>query len=205
MEPVLNPSQRLLRGRPELKSAQRPLLRLLVAGFVLLSLACGPCNLVSRDLPAPPARVVVSAEAATQLRSRVESTLSGQPGQQFILRMSDVEVTSLLNSELSKYSESPVANPVVWFTKGKIYATGSLVNVLPISADFYLVAAPHVQDGKLSISIEEFSAGALPLPRKTLETVSQSLNQTIDELQLEVVITALEVLEGEAIVQGVRK
>jgi hypothetical protein len=38
-----------------------------------------------------------------------------------------------------------------------------------------------------------------------LNTISQSINETVDELQLNVEITALEILEGEIIVKGVRK
>jgi hypothetical protein len=172
---------------------------------LLLTLACGPCNLLSRPSPTPPHPIAVSTEAASQLEARIEQNLNGQPGQQFILRMSDAEVTSLLSVELAKIDEAPVANPVLWFTKGKIYATGRLVNVIPVSADFSMVTSPHVQDGKVVITIDEISAGAVPIPRVVLDKVSQSLNQTIDELQLDVEITALEILEGEAIVKGIRK
>jgi hypothetical protein len=37
-----------------------------------------------------------------------------------------------------------------------------------------------------------------------LSTISQSINETVDELQLDVTVTALEVLEGEIIVKGIR-
>jgi hypothetical protein len=35
--------------------------------------------------------------------------------------------------------------------------------------------------------------------------LSQSVSETVEELQLDVDITALEILEGEAIIQGVRR
>jgi uncharacterized protein YpmS len=119
--------------------------------------------------------------------------------------MTDAEVTSLVATKLSQYDESPVAEPQIWFTKGKIYGTGRLVNVLPIDTKFFVVASARIEDGQVVISIEESSAGALPIPERMLNTISQSLNETVDEIQLDVQVTALEILEGEAIVKGIRQ
>jgi hypothetical protein len=184
---------------------RRTLVRPIVALLVLLGAACGPCSLLSGENPTPPHPIAVSTEAAGQLESRITQNLGGQPGQQFILRMTDAEVTSLVATELAKYDESPVTNPQIWFTKGKIYGLGRLVNVLPIETDFFMVASARVQDGRVQVVIEEVSAGALPLPSGVLDMISQSVNETVDELQLDVEVTALEILEGEAIVKGIRK
>jgi uncharacterized protein YpmS len=185
---------------------ERPwLVRLIVPALLLLSLACGPCNLLSAKVPTPPHPVAISTESAGQLEARIQQNLTGEPGQQFILRMTDAEVTSLIATELASYDESPVTNPQVWFTKGKIYGTGRLVNVVPIEADFYVVATASIQDGKVVVKIDEISAGALPIPSSVLTTISQSVNETVDEMQLDVEITALEILEGEIIVKGVRQ
>jgi uncharacterized protein YpmS len=185
---------------------ERPwLVRLSVPVLLLLSLACGPCNLLSAQLPTPPHPIAVSTESAGQLEARIQQNLTGEPGQQFILRMTDAEVTSLIGTELAKYDESPVTDPQVWFTKGKIYGTGRLVNIVPIETDFSVVAMASIQDGKVVVEIEEFSAGAFPIPGSVLQTLSQSVNETVEELQLDVEITALEILEGEMIVKGVRK
>ena len=185
---------------------ERPMLvRLGIAILVLLSLACGPCNLFSAEVPTPPRPIAVSTESASQLESRIRQNIAGQPGQQFILRMTDAEVTSLLAAELAKYDESPVADPQVWFTKGKIYGTGRLTNVLPVETDIYIVASPHIVDGKVELVVEEALAGSVPFPDSVLETISQTLNETVDELQLDVEVSALEILEGETIVKGIRK
>jgi uncharacterized protein YpmS len=174
--------------------------------LLLVSVGCGPCGLLSKELPTPPQPIVVSTEAAAQLGSRIQQNISGKSGEQFILRMTDAEVTSLLAAEMAEYEgESPVKDPQIWFTKGKVYGKGRLVNVLPIETDFVIVASPTVQDGSVVIEIEEFSAGALPVPDSVLSTISKSINETVDELQLEIEVTALEILEGEAIVQGIRR
>jgi hypothetical protein len=184
---------------------RRLLARLIVPIVLLMVLACGPCNLFSVEAPTPPRPLAVSTEAAGHLEARIQQNLGGEPGQQFIMQMTDAEVTSLVATELAKYDESPVTDPKIWFTKGKIYGTGRLVNVLPIETEFYVIATPRIQDGRVVIVIEEFSAGALPIPDSVLDTISQSINETVDELQLEVEVTALEILEGEAIVKGTRK
>jgi hypothetical protein len=181
------------------------LVRLVVPVLVLLSLACGPCNLFSAVVPTPPHPIVVSTESASQLESRISQNLGGQPGQQFIMRMTDAEVTSLVATKLAEYDEAPVADPQIWFTKGKIYGTGRLVNVLPIETNFFVVASARIQDDQVVIAIEESSAGAFPIPNGVLNTISQSINETVDELQFDLSVNALEILEGEAIIKGLRQ
>ena len=184
---------------------RRRLIRFIVPVLLLLGLACGPCNLLSGDVPTPPHPIVISTESAGQLESRIRENLSGEPGQQFILRMTDDEVTSLVATKLAEYDESPVTEPQIWFTKGKIYGTGRLVNILPIETDVFVRASARILDGQVVVTIEESSAGALPIPDGLLDTLSRSINETVDELQLDVEVTALEILEGEAIVKGTRQ
>jgi hypothetical protein len=184
---------------------RRLLVRLAVPVIFLLTLACGPCNLFSAEAPTPPHPISVSTESAAQLQSRIQQNLGGEPGKQFIMRMTDAEVTSLIAIRLSEYDDSPVADPQIWFTRGKVYGTGRLVNVLPIETKFYIVASPRIQDGQVVIAIEESSAGAFPIPEQALNMLSQSINETVDELQLDLQVTALEILEGEAILKGIRQ
>lgn len=185
---------------------KRPLaLRLMLPIVMLLVLACGPCNLLSSTPPTPPHPIVVSTESAEQFESRLGENLRGAPGQEFILRVTDAELTSWLASELADYDEPPVVDPQVWFTKGKIHGSGRVTNLLPIESDFFVVASARIEDGKVIIEVEEASAGSLPVPAGALDTLSQSISQTVDELQLGVEVTALEILEGEAIVQGLRE
>ena len=185
---------------------KRPLaLRLMLPIVMLLVLACGPCSLLSSTAPTPPHPIVVSTESAAQLESRLGENLRGVPGQEFILRVTDAELTSWLAAELAEYDEPPVSQLQVWFTKGKIHGSGRVTNVLPFESDFFVVASAHVENGRVTVEIEDASAGAVPLPAGALETISQSVSQTVDELQLGVEVTALEILEGEAIVQGVRQ
>lgn len=179
--------------------------RLLVPILILLALACGPCSVLSGERPTPPHPIAISTEAAGQLESRIRQNLKGEAGSQFILRSTDAEVTSLAATELAKYDESPIVDPQIWFTRGKVYGTGRLVNVVPVETDFLFVASARILGGKIVVEVEESSAGALPIPDPVLELISQSINETFDELQLDVEVTALEILEGEVIIKGTRK
>ena len=181
------------------------LFRFIIPMAVLLGLACGPCGLLSGSVPTPPHPIAISTEAAGQLESRIQQNLRGQPGQQFILRMGDDEVTSLVATKLAEYDGSPVTNPQIWFTRGKIYGTGKLVGFLPIDTEFFIIATARVQDGKVVVEMEKASTGSLPLPTAALDTISQSINETVEESQLGVEVTGLEILEGEVIVKGMTK
>ena len=185
-----------------LRFGVKPLLLGLVA---LLILACGPCGLLSGAVPTPPRPVVVSTDAAGLLESRVEQSIEGQTGQPFILTMTDSEVTSLAAIELAKYDESPVTEPRIWFSQGKIHGTGNLVNVLPIETSVYVAVAAWVEGQQLLVEIEEASAGSFPLPDSVLDMISQSISETVDEIQLHVEVTGLEIREGEATLYGIRK
>jgi hypothetical protein len=181
------------------------LVRFIIPIVVLFGLACGPCGLLSGNVPTPPHPIAVSTEAAGQLESRIQQNLRGQPGQQFILRMSDDEVTSLVSTKLAQYDGSPVTNPQIWFTRGKIYGTGKLIGFLPIDTEFFIIATARVQDGKVVVEMEKASTGSLPLPTAALDTISQSINETVEESQLGVEVTGLEILEGEIIIKGTTK
>jgi hypothetical protein len=181
------------------------LLGLVISVLLMMILACGPCSLFSASVPTPPRPISVSTESAAQLESRINQNLGGEPGQQFIMRMTDSEITSLVATKLAASGESPVADPQIWFTKGKIFGTGRLVNVLPIETNFFVVASARIQDDQVVIAIEESSAGAFPIPNRVLATISQSINETVDELQLDLSVNALEILEGEAIIKGLRQ
>ena len=170
-----------------------------------LSMACGPCNLLSGNLPTPPRPIDVSSEAAEDLEADLHSAANAASGAPVILRATDGEVTSLIAAELAKIDEAPVTDLQVWFTRGKINATGRLINVLPIQTAFYLEALATLSDGSLRVEIEQISAGVVPIPRSVLGTFSQTINETVDELQLDFEVTDLEILEGEIIVRGVRR
>ena len=179
--------------------------RLIVPVLILLALACGPCSFLTSERPMPPRAISVSTEAAEQLESRIRQNLKGEAGSQFILRSTETEVTSWAATELSKYDEAPIVNPQIWFTRGNVYATGTLVKVVPLETDFLVIASARITNGQVVVEVQESSAGAIPIPGPVLELISESISETLDELQLDVEVTALEILEGEVIIKGTRE
>ena len=178
--------------------------RILVPVLMLLGLACGPCSILSSEPATPPHAIKVSTQAAGQLESRVRQNLKGEPGSQFILRSTDREVTSFAATELAKYDVSPIENPQIWFTNGSVYASGTLVNVVPVETDFLVIASARIANGKVVFEVKESSAGGMPIPSPVLELISESINETLEELHLGVEVTAVEILEGEVIIKGTR-
>jgi hypothetical protein len=47
--------------------------------------------------------------------------------------------------------------------------------------------------------------GPLPFPNRVLESASESINQTLVEMQLDLDVTTLEILEGELQLAGTRR
>jgi uncharacterized protein YpmS len=76
---------------------------------------------------------------------------------------------------------------------------------LPIDTEFFIIATARVQDGKVVVEMEKASTGSLPLPTAALDTISRSINETVEESQLGVEVTGLEILEGEVIIKGMTK
>ena len=178
-------------------------LQLLVGLVIVFGLACGPCGSLAGTMPTPPHDIILSTDSAERLESRLRQSLQGAPGQRFILSMTDSEVTSLVRSKLAAYGKaSPVQNLIIWFSGGRIYGTGRLVHVLPVESDFFLTGTAAAKNGRLSIEMEQITTGSLNIPESVLSMLSRSVSETIDELQLDVTITGLEILEGEAIVYG---
>jgi hypothetical protein len=178
---------------------------LTISVLMLVSVACGPCSLLSGPSVTPMHPIIVSTEAAGQLEARMRQSLGGPLGQEFILSITDAEITSLLAVQLARHETSPIREPQVWFSEGKVYGTGRLTNIVPIESDLALVASVQIHDGKLRVDIEEAFAGSLPLPPSALTVLSQSLNQTVAELQWGVHVTGLDIVDGQAIVRGQRQ
>lgn len=192
-------------GDDLIRNASRPLL-VVVAALVLAGLACGPCGSLSGPVPTPPHYVSLSADLAERLEARLRQVTRGTHGQSFRLSITDSELSSLVSTKLAQYGKaSAVQDPIIWFADGKVYGTGRLAHVLPVESDFYVIATASTDEGKIAISIEQARAGTMALPGSVRDMLSRSISETIDELQSDVQVTRLELLQGEAIVEGVHR
>ncbi len=170
-------------------------LSLLVA---LTILACTAAD--SATLPGGP--VGISPEAAQRVEAKLVEALTLNPNDQFILRFTDEEVTSYLALKLEETTEPPITNPQIRFTKGKMYVAGELTNISPIQLRAMIIAIPRVTDDQLAIDIESVYLGPIPIPNTLLDSLSQTIDQALEEAQVNLKITQVEVFESEIVIVG---
>jgi hypothetical protein len=173
-------------------------LSLLVALTIVACTAAG-----SATLPGGP--VEVSPEAAQRVEAKLVEALTLNPNDQFILRFTDEEVTSYLALKLEEITEPPITDPQIRFTKGKIYVAGKLTNVGPVQVRAMIVAAPRVIDDQLVMNIESVYLGPIPVPDTLLGSLSQTIDEALEEAQVNLKIIQVEVFEGELVIVGEKR
>lgn len=187
--------------------AQRPQTALSISCLLLVvaALACAPGS--PSDIPTPPGgHVPVSQESADRLRENFNREMQeASTGEEFRLFITNEEITALVATTVQENGSIPLSNPQVWFTAGRIYITGTFSPFWPFKFRSLIVATAVVRDGQVEVEVEQAQMGPLPFPRRVLESASESINETVAEMQLDLDITTLEILEGELQVAGTRR
>lgn len=173
--------------------------------IVVANLACALGN--PGDIPSPPgAQVPISQEAADRLKENFNREMQeASTGEEFRLFVTNEEITALVALTLQDTSSVPLSDPQVWFTAGRIYITGTFSPFWPFRFRSLIVATAVVRDGQVEVEVEEAQMGPLPFPHRVLESASESINETLVEMQLDLEITTLEILEGELQLAGTRR
>jgi hypothetical protein len=153
----------------------------------------------------PGGQVEVSPEAAQRVETKLVEALTLNPSNQFILRFTDEEFTSYLALKLEETTEPPITDPQIRFTKGKIYVAGKLTNVGPVKVRAMLVAIPRVVSDQLVIDIQNVYLGPIPAPNALLNSLSQTIDQALEEAQVNLKITQVEVFESEIVIVGEKR
>jgi len=170
--------------------------------FVALTIiACAATD--SATLPG--GQVEVSPEAAQRVETKLVEALTLNTSNQFILRFTDEEFTSYLALKLEETAAPPITDPQIRFTKGKIYVAGKLTNVGPVKVRAMLVAIPRVTDDQLMIDIQNVYLGPVPAPNALLNSLSQTIDQALEEAQVNLKITQVEVFESEIVIVGEKR
>lgn len=174
----------------------------LTLAIIVLMLACGPGGPGSGDDALPGGPVEISSEAAESLETKLKEALQDNPSDSFVLHLTDEEVTSYAATKWTVEEGSPVTDPQIRFTQGKVFIAGTLTGVCPFRVRVTSVASAQIVNDQLQMKIEEVHLGPLPIPESLLGSVSQSLNETLADAQLDIKITEVQILEGELIVVG---
>lgn len=170
-------------------------LSLLLALTILACTTAAPIT-----LPGHP--VEVSSEAAHRVEAKLVTALQENPNNQFILRLTDEEVTSYTTYSLEETPDPPITDPQVRFTKGKVYVAGKLTNVSPMQVEALIVAVPRVIEGQLMVEIESVHLGPLPVPDTLLDSLSETIDNALTEAQVNLKIIQVEVFENEIVIVG---
>jgi hypothetical protein len=93
----------------------------------------------------------------------------------------------------------------VWFTAGRVYITGAFSPTWPFTFNSLIVATAVVHDGRIEVAVEQAQMGPFPFPQRALDSASQSINETLAEMQVDLHVTTLQILEGELQVAGTRR
>jgi hypothetical protein len=186
-----------------LRNRQRHRLLLVITLLLFaVSLACGPVGR-SSAMPTPPGgSVKVSPEAADQLKARLTNSLQQNTSGEVILRFSNEEITSYVALELQQQGgQAPFSDPQIWFTCGKIFITGIVKGVMPVDVPASIITTAVAKNQRIEFEIEKATMGPLPFPQDLLDSISQSVNETLYEsIDPNVGVSRLEILEGEMVI-----
>jgi hypothetical protein len=98
-----------------------------------------------------------------------------------------------------------LSNPQIWFTSGRIFITGGVRPIGPFEFNSLIVATAVVDDGQLIVRVQEAQMGMFDFPDAILTSITDTVNETLTGLLIDLDITRLEILEGEIFVLAKRQ
>jgi hypothetical protein len=177
----------------------------LLALLLLVGLACSS-GASADELTPPGGTIPVSQEAADRLKQNFYQALQeASINHESRLRITNEEITSLFVTELTETGQIPLENPQIWFTSGRIFITGGVRPFGPVRFDSLIVATAVVHEGRLVVEVQQAQMGAFGFPQAILESMTQTVNEALAGILIDLEITRLEILEGEMFVLGVRR
>ncbi len=186
---------------------RRTALLIVIMILIAVGFACtlNPGN--PGDIPSPPGgQIPVSPEAADRLKENFNREMQeASSGDEFRLFITNEEITSLVALTLQDTGGVPLSDPQIWFTAGRVHVTGDFSPVWPFRFRSLIVGTAVVHDGRIEVAVERAQMGPFPFPQQVLDTASESINETLVEMQLDLEVTTLEILEGEMQLAGTRR
>ena len=175
-----------------------------IISLVLTGLACGLGG--SEEIGPPGGSIPVSQEATDRLKQNFNQALQEASGSyESQLRVTNEEITSLVTIELTQTGQLPISEPQIWFTAGRIYITGKVKGFGFYTFNSLIVATAIVDDGGLVAEVQEAKMGPFDFPDQLLDSITETVNETLAGILIDLEITRLEILEGEMFVVGKRR
>ena len=175
--------------------------------IIILAISTLACSLGggAPQLAPPEGQIAPNTEATDRLKQNFNQALQeATTSNEAQLRVTNEEVTSLITTELTQTGQIPLGNPQIWFTAGRIYITGD-VTTLGVTNPSVIVATAVVNNGQMFVEVEEAKMGPFDFPDAALQSITETVNETLSGILLDLEIIRLEILEGEMIVVGRRR
>lgn len=143
----------------------------------------------------------VSEDLAHDLRERFNEAKSTKGP--FTFEFSDQELTAYIVSYLqSGPGEFPARDMQAQFQDGYVDIWATFIDVAPTDVPAYVQASVQAVDGEAVFYITQANAGPFPVPGAMRETISQSLGESLAELQLGLAFDHIQISPGTAIISG---
>lgn len=167
----------------------------------VLAMACTPGIASSApELPGGPIRI--SEEAARRLDDKITQAFQQNPSGRFTLSVTDEELSSWVALRVANAPDAMVADPQVRFTQGKVFAALTLKGLVPFDIRTVLEADVRLVDDRVVFEIDKSTVGPFPAPGFVRDALSQTINDTLLESQLDVQVTDIEIKESEIVIAG---
>ena len=174
-----------------------------VAGVIaaLVLWQASSCCVLGGATSPPMTPIAPSKEQAQELRDRVMQSKSA-PGP-FTIEISDRELTSYIIGLLqSGAGEFPARDMQIAFGEGTVEVWATFIEIAPTDVPAYVRAKVEARDGQLLFVILEANAGRFPVPGAMRESISQSLSETLAELEFGLWIDDVRVEPGVMTLSG---
>ena len=159
------------------------------------------CCLLGGAVTPPMTPVPPSKEQAAEMRARVMQ-LKSRPGP-FKVEVTDQELTSYVIGLLqSGAGEFPARDMQIAFGDGEVEIWATFIEVAPTDIPTYIRATVEARDGQLVFLITQANAGPFPVPGAMRESISQSLSETLAELQFGLWVHDVQIRPGVMILAG---
>jgi uncharacterized protein YpmS len=150
--------------------------------MVVLILASLACQLPGRAASIAQPTIVVSKEAAGEVENQLATAAADLNDTGLVtVVFTESQLTSYITEKIADQPDNPIQNPQVLLRDGTIEVTGK-AKVGILSTVARLVLEPFANQGNLGVDIREAKLGSLPFPDSTLESISQTLNQNLNDL-----------------------
>ena len=172
-----------------------------VVTVVVLAQLSSCCCCLGGAVTPPVTPIPLSKELARDMRERVMQTKS-RAGP-FTIEVSDQELTSYIVGLLQSCAgEFPARDMQIRFGDGYADIWATFIEVAPTDIPAHVRATVKAQDGQLVFYIVEANAGQFPVPGAMREAISQSLSETLAELQFGLYIDDVQIQPGKMTFSG---